>query len=359
LLLFLLSSDYNSKNEMVVMPERFKKYFYCLCGLCLLLVYCQAAAQAIPEKKTHVAIQNPVLNKNFADPTVIKANGKYYAYATQSKVDGNVWNIQIASSTDLQHWQMEADALPQKPSWAKTTQDFWAPHVLYDEQLKQYVLFYSAESDDTTVGKCMGVAFASSPLGPFTDKGNPLICGEGFINIDPMAFVDPVSGKKLLYWGSGFQPIKVQEMSSDWKSFKEGSEPKAVVWPGKDKNYNILIEGAWLDYHNGKYFLYYSGDNCCGDKANYAVMIAKADNPLGPFLRLGEENKTGNSVILEKDSAWIAPGHNSIFQDEKGNVWMAYHAIDKKRKENKHPEMRVMLISPVVYKNGWPEVTAK
>ena len=35
---------------------------------------------------------------------------------------------------------------------------------------------------------------------------------------------------------------------------------------------------------------------------------------------------------------------------------MAYHAINKKRKENKQPELRVMFISPVLYKNGWPEV---
>jgi arabinan endo-1,5-alpha-L-arabinosidase len=134
-------------------------------------------------------------------------------------VAGKTWNIQIASSTDLQQWKLEKDALPQKPLWADSTQNFWAPHVLYDGSFKKFVMFYSGESDDTTVGKCLGVAFANAPTGPFVDKGSPLICGEGFRNIDPMALIDKKTGKKLLYWGSDFQPIKVQEMKDDWKDF--------------------------------------------------------------------------------------------------------------------------------------------
>ena len=261
----------------------FKKVSYIAC-LFLLMACSGPSAQQSNKKVLPSAIKNPVLNEDFADPTIVKLGNVYYTYATQSKVNGVMLNIQVATSVDLQHWKIERDALPQKPLWAKTTQDFWAPHVLYDGEIKKYILFYSAESDDKATGKCLGVAFADQPLGPFIDKGSPLICGAGFINIDPMAFVDQKTGKKLLYWGSGFQPIKVQEMSKDWKNFKPASEPRPVIWLGKEKNYDRLIEGAWLDFHDNKYYLYYSGDNCCGDKANYAVMIARADDPLGPFV---------------------------------------------------------------------------
>ena len=336
------------------MPYRIKIIICYTFHFSTLLICMYANAQ---QAKQEPALQNPVLDKDFPDPTVIKIGDSYYAYATQSTVNGSMWNIQVASSTDLQHWEMRGNALTEKPAWAKTTQDFWAPHMLYDQQLKKYVLFYSAESDDTITGKCLAIAFADQPLGPFIDKGTPLICGEGFVNIDPMAFIDPATGKKLLYWGSGFQPIKVQEMSDDWKTFKSGSEPKPVVWPDKDKNYNRLIEGAWLDFRDNKYYLYYSGDNCCGEKANYAVMIARADNPFGPFVTLGEQNKSGNSVILEKNEQWLAPGHNSIFRDDKGNSWIAYHAINKKEREGKTGAgKRVMCISALVYKDGWPVV---
>jgi arabinan endo-1,5-alpha-L-arabinosidase len=301
-------------------------------------------------------IQNPVLNSDFPDPTVIYADGKYYAYATQTQLNGKTINIQVASSTDLQHWEIEGDALPQKPVWAKGTQDFWAPHVLYDEEIKKYVLFYSGESDDTAAGKCLGVALGDQPGGPFKDKGTPLLYGEGFANIDPMAFVDPQTGKKLLYWGSGFHAIKVQEMNHDWTDFKPLSVARPVVWPGKEKEYTNLIEGAWIDYYDKSYYLYYSGDNCCGEKANYAVMVAKADNALGPFLRLGEANKSGMSTILVKDNDWNAPGHNSIFKDSKGNRWIAYHAIWIGNNQPGMSKGRLMCVRPIQYKNGWPEV---
>ncbi|MEJ7679436.1 MAG: family 43 glycosylhydrolase [Segetibacter sp.] len=280
---------------------------------------------------------NPVLDIDFPDPTIINVNGTYYAYATQANYNGKMNNIQIASSKDLFNWKYEGDALPQKPVWANHTQDFWAPHVLYDSSISQYVMFYCAKSNDTALDKCIGVAFADKPLGPFIDKGTPLIEGKGFSEIDPMAMTDPKTGKKLLYWGSGFAPVRVRELSNDWKSFKEGSTAKPVVFPGNEKNYTALIEGAWVDYFDGKYYLYYSGDNCCGSKANYAVMVAKADSATGPFKTLGEVNGTRNSVILEKDSMWLAPGHNSIVKDSKGKTWITYHAIWKDKDKAGNP----------------------
>ena len=305
---------------------------------------------------------NPVFDIDFPDPTIINANGTYYAYATQGSHDGKINNIQLATSQDLFNWTYIGDALPQKPVWANETQAFWAPHVLYDSTIGKYVMLFSGKSNDTTLDKCIGVAFADDPAGPFIDKGSPLIEGTGFSNIDPMAITDPQTGKKLLYWGSGFEPIKVRELTNDWRSFKEGSIAKPVVFPGKEKNYTLLIEGAWVDFHDNKYYLYYSGDNCCGDKANYAVMVAKADSAMGPFTRLGEVNTTGSSAILEKDSTWNAPGHNSIVKDNKGNTWIAYHAIWVDKIKAGKPVgagnyvKRVMCIKPVMYRNGWPVV---
>ncbi|MEO6639526.1 MAG: family 43 glycosylhydrolase [Ginsengibacter sp.] len=308
---------------------------------------------------------NPVLNADFPDPTVININGTYYAYATQGHHDDKTNNIQVASSTDLFNWQYEGDALPQKPKWASTTHNFWAPHVLYDSAESQYVMFYSAKNDDTTVNMCVGVAFSKEPTGPFIDMGSPLLQGKGFTNIDPMAMVDPKTGKKILYWGSDFAPIKLQELNADWKSFKVGSVAAPVMLPANEKEYSKLIEGAWVDYHDNKYYLYYSGDNCCGDNANYAVMVARADNAFGPYERMGEANGTGSSVILEKDSTWFAPGHNSIVRDEKGNSWIAYHAIwnneaeqERKNRNNKYVR-RVLCLEPIVYRNGWPLVLKK
>jgi arabinan endo-1,5-alpha-L-arabinosidase len=246
------------------------------------------------------------------------------------------------------------DALPVKPAWASTTQDFWAPHVSYDKDLDQYVMFYSGESDEEATGKCIGVAFSKSPEGPFVDMGKPLIVGTGFVNIDPMELTDPASGKKLLYWGSGHEPIRVQELNADCRGFKAGSSPTMVLKAGREGNYDRLIEGAWVQVQNGKYYLYYSGNNCCGAQANYAVMVARADNPFGPFQRMGEATGSGTSVILEKDRHWYATGHNSVFKDEQGGMWIAYHAVSKDSAAS--GQKRVMCLSRVRIKNGWPFV---
>jgi arabinan endo-1,5-alpha-L-arabinosidase len=83
---------------------------------------------------------NPVLDEDFPDPAVILApDGYYYAYATQTLREGQWINIQVARSTDLVHWEHLGDALPQKPVWAQTTQDFWAPYVLRDGD--RYVMY--------------------------------------------------------------------------------------------------------------------------------------------------------------------------------------------------------------------------
>jgi hypothetical protein len=292
----------------------------------------------------------PALNHDFPDPTVIRANGKYYAYATNTVVNGKYAHIQLAVSTDLVHWTYEGDALPSGSHWAG--KDFWAPHVIYDAQSKKYILYYSARSKSDSVDMGIGVAFADKPEGPFIDAGQPVVTGKSFVNIDPFVMVDPKSRKKLFYWGSAHQPLKVQELSDDWKTFKAGSIPKVVLEPKPQNNYERLIEGAWVDYYNGYYYLYYSGENCCGPSANYAVLVARSKDPLGPFQRLEQTSVKGNSVILEKNASWFAPGHNSIVRDQKGKIYIAYHAIANSNRKGP----RVFLLSPLAYKNGWPVV---
>ncbi|MFL6863105.1 MAG: family 43 glycosylhydrolase, partial [Allosphingosinicella sp.] len=158
-------------------------------------------------------------------------DGYYYAYATQTERDGVRINLQVARSRDLLHWTRLGDALPVKPAWASRTWDFWAPHAVRRDG--RYFLYFSAKPDaalaDERKGLCLAVATAERPEGPFTDVGRPLQCGESFVNIDPMAFDDPATGKRLLYWGSGFQPIKVQELAEDRMSFAPGSAPMSAA----------------------------------------------------------------------------------------------------------------------------------
>jgi arabinan endo-1,5-alpha-L-arabinosidase len=322
----------------------------------------EAAGTAVPAPLAGTYI-NPVLDADFPDPAVILApDGCYYAYATQTLRDGEWINIQVARSSNLVHWEQLGDALPVKPGWAQTTQDFWAPSVIFDGAT--YFIYYSATPDvchQPTRGHCLAVATATSPAGPFTDMGLPLLHGMGFEYIDPMAFDDPATGKRLLYWGSGFQPIKVQELAEDRLSFVAGSEPVDLVSPNPVKGaFPRLVEAAWAIHRDGFYYLFYSGDNCCGPDAHYGVMVARSQSATGPFETLEEARGTPHSLMLFKSERWLAPGHNCIVTDKAGESWIVYHAIDverpRQRQEDEINSRRILLIDRIHWRDGWPFV---
>jgi arabinan endo-1,5-alpha-L-arabinosidase len=214
-------------------------------------------------------------------------------------------------------------------------------------------MYYSADPN-TRNGLCLAVATATNPAGPFTDKGSPLLCGSGFVNIDPMAYDDPQTGKHYLYWGSGFQPIKVQELSADRMNFAANSQPvnliSAISNPNP-ANYRNLVEGAWVTYRNGFYYLFFSGDDCCGTNPHYAILEARSPNATGPF----EVFPENSGVIVQSNDKWLAPGHNSVIRDDKAVDWLVYHAYHP----NDRARGRVMIMNRLVYgADGWARAEA-
>jgi arabinan endo-1,5-alpha-L-arabinosidase len=327
----------------------------------LAALFLSACASLAPTPTS--TFRNPVIDADFPDPAVIKsADGSYYVYATQGGAPQR--NIQVARSADLASWQMLGDAMPVKPSWASKTQDFWAPDAM--AMSGRYYLYFSAKPDaaltNDKLGLCLGVATSARPEGPFVDSGKPLQCGPGFVNIDPFAFDDPVSGKKLLYWGSGFAPIKVQELADDRMGFAPGSKPIDLIAPDKTDspdNYRRLVEGAWVVRRGGYYYLFFSGDNCCGDKAHYAVMVARSKSATGPF----ETRTKPLDLVVHGNAKWIAPGHNSVVQDSRGQDWILYHGVDAAQPRSKPSDdvnsRRVMLMDRLNWVDGWPEVAGR
>ncbi len=316
-----------------------------------------AACATLPESRSYT---NPVLDTDFPDPAVIRAaDGRFYVYATQG--GDPIRNIQVARSEDLVRWTLVGDALPVKPSWASGTQDFWAPDVY--RRGDTYILYYSAKPDaaltDDKRGLCLAVATSSRAEGPFIDKGEPLLCGESFVNIDPFAFDDPATGKTYLYWGSGFGPIKVQELAEDRLAFAPDSKPidlVDVIRTEDPKEYRRLVEGAWVIRRGGYYYLFFSGDNCCGPKAHYATMVARSRSATGPF----EVRERPLYLVLEANARWTAPGHNSVVTDDAGTDWILYHGVDNRRPRSKPTDdintRRVMLLDRLVWRDGWPEI---
>lgn len=308
--------------------------------------------------------RNPVLDQDFPDPSVLRVSGTYWAYATQTFLgNGQRINIQMASSPDLVHWTYKSDALPTKPAWAQVVWNFWAPHVIYAAEQNRYLMYFSADSttnparDGTNM--CIGIATSQAPDGPFTDVGAPLVCSHDFVHIDPMAFDDVASGKHYLYWGSNSAPISVQELAADRVHFAAGSSPTPVIRPSAAP-YESLVEGPWVIKRPDFYYMFYSGNDCCSlPNPHYAVLVARASSPTGPFQKLGDASGTGNSTILTGGDYFLGPGHNAIITDGKGDDWIVYHAVDPnnpKLSDNRSVR-RPMLIDRLKYDaNGWPYV---
>ncbi|MBA3350223.1 MAG: family 43 glycosylhydrolase, partial [Actinobacteria bacterium] len=251
-------------------------------------------------------------------------------------------------------WIYLGDALPDKPSWAQTTQSFWAPHLL--ERNGTFFLYFSAVPDDADADEsCLAVATSASPVGPFEDSGGPLLCG---YEIDPAVFRDPKSGDSFMYWGSAGD-IAVQGMSDDLMHL-EGAAPSTLLqgWSSLARRpYEHGIEGPFVIHKGGWYYLFYSGDHCCEFPPHYALLVARSRRPDGGFRRIGAVEKRPSSVILSDWGSWAGPGHCSVFTDGVGHDRIACHAIDRRDPFLETGDVRrVMLIKRLGYRKGWPFV---
>ena len=92
--------------------------------LCLISLAFQASTM-----NSSYPLAGPLTSSIFADPSVIKVNGTYYAYATQNSKS----SVPVAKSVDFRKWQvLEKDALPDPGPWAQIghNESIWAPDVV-------------------------------------------------------------------------------------------------------------------------------------------------------------------------------------------------------------------------------------
>jgi len=292
---------------------------------------------------------NPVINTDFPDPSVIAVKEEgYFAYATHDEFSPTLNNILVRHSWDLVHWSAVEGALSAPPVWAQLCHRFWCPQVVKVNH--EYRLYYAAEPD-TKDGMCLALAVSDRPVG-FTDSGSPLarIAGSSYQMIDPCFFIDPVSKKHLLYYGSAHEPIRVAELAPDGKTFL--SAPVEVLYPGEG-TFHRLREGAFITYNPAqkRYFLWVSGDNTWAERS-YAVSVFWSADPMAVFTKIPGEN-----VILQPNEHWDAPGQSCIIEDAAGDEWIIYHAVDTKDRfiPGTNIFLRKMCMDRVLYTtDGWP-----
>ncbi|MBA3439081.1 MAG: family 43 glycosylhydrolase [Pyrinomonadaceae bacterium] len=282
---------------------------------------------------------NPALAGDYPDPSVIRVGRDYWATATTSE-----WGPEfpILHSRDLVNWRIVGAVFRQRPAWS--VGNYWAPEISQDRG--RYFVYYTARKKDGPL--CVAVATAAKPSGPYTDHG-PLTCQEAG-SIDAFPIRDE-KGKLYLVWkedGNSRKlptPIWAQPLSSD--GTKLIGDKKELIrndapWEAQ------LVEGPFIMQRGGWFYMFYSGNACCGRECNYALGVARSRALLGPW------EKNGADPILKGNDQWKCPGHGSIVSDVSGRDFLLYHAY--------HPEDSVYvgrqaLLDEVEWgKDGWPTI---
>ena len=277
--------------------------------VCAALVFPVAAGSA------EVTYQNPVIPGDHPDPSIIRVGKDYWATCTSS-----AWGplFPLLHSRDLVNWDQTGAVLNQRPDWA--VGDFWAPEI--SEYHGKYFVYFVGRQHDGRLA--VAVATAKKPGGPYTDHGPLVAQADG--SIDPMPVTD-VDGARYLIWkedgNSRGQPTPIWAQRLDDDGTKLVGQPRELIrndvaWEGP------LVEGPYILRRNGWFYLFYSGNGCCGRGCSYALGVARSRSLFGPW------QKNPANPILAGNAVWKCPGHGSVVQDKQGRCWFLYHAYSAK-----------------------------
>jgi beta-xylosidase len=264
-------------------------------------------------------------------------------------------------STDLVSWQPAGHALSARPSWVANFQDGhpWAPGVIRAPAGGFVMFFVSVSEEFGPLTHCIGVATASVPSGPFTDRGiledddgNLVGCGDadGHGNIDPAPFID-TDGSAWLYLSTDYRcdtpsscpaapTISVIPLAADLLSAAAAREE---LMPGQPGGWEQgpgwpVAENPWIVRRGTTYHLLYSGGSWQGD---YAMGHATAPSPTGPFTR------TSGNPILAGTADVRSPGGGMVVTGPKGGTWLAYHGRTKT-----YTAPRALRVDPLTWTDG-------
>jgi beta-xylosidase len=284
---------------------------------------------------------NSVIPEGCADPGVLRVADTYYVVCTSNNAADA---FPIRTSTDLVHFTRRGYIFPSqmKPTWASG--NFWAPEI--HRVGNHYVAYFTARQGNGQLA--IGAATASDPLGPYTDSGAPLVQNTSTGFIDATEFEDDL-GQPYLVWkfdgnATGQKtPIFGQALSPDGLSLQGRTTTlitNDLAWEGG------VVEGPWVVPHAGHYYLFYSGNSYAD--ATYAVGVARADAPLGPYTKAGDP-------ILKSNATWIGPGHCSIVDGPSGSTEIVYHAWTVGH-VNGAGDVRQGLVDAVSWGTDWPSI---
>lgn len=239
-----------------------------------------------------------------ADPVITYFKGDYYLFST------NQWGYWW--STDLSHWNF----VPRRflKPWHKVYDELCAPAV--------FVLGDTLLVIGSTYSKNFPIWMSTNPR---KDEWKEAVDSFEVGAWDPAFFLDD-DGRLYCYYGSSnLYPLYGVEV--DRKTFKPIGKTQELLYLEPERwgwhrfgEYNDntfldpFMEGAFVNKHNGKYYLQYGAPGT--EFSGYADGVAVSDHPLGPY-----RQQAHNPFSFKPGGFARGAGHGNTFADRWDNLW--------------------------------------
>lgn len=324
--------------------------------------------------------------RNWADPSIVPYNGRYYAYSTH-QTGTYARQIMVMSSPNLWDWNAPAlapqDAMPQTPAWARSLNNggaFWAPSVV--RAGGQFVMYFAARHKNvssSTPGWCIGIATSANPTGPFHPRSTPFFCRvasngntpAGFSGtpgankgaLDPQVFRAP-NGNLYLYfkaldnlrqlWGVRLSADGLRHVGPGYGFAPLDSQ--ANTWEYSTRLHFTVMENPGMVFNptpgaNRPYVLLYAGGEW-QIPDNYGTGYVACETPLSGCTRL-----TTDRPWLKSRGANAGPGGASAFIGPGGKPWIAYHTYEAGQIMNGNG--RRLHVEPLRFAAGKPRLDSR
>ena len=284
--------------------------------------------------------RNPVIDGeqgDHGDPFVIKYLESFYLYHSGETAGRR--GIAVHRSNDLVHWEFQGYALePAESGWAWS--DLWAPEVVYERGLfYMYVsatrrraadggatsIWQQGEGDDRA--RRLGVARATSPLGPFVLDEQPLT---DHWAIDGHPFRDD-DGTMWLFYNVLTEELGLEGVLPGTGTVVDrllapdrlANSPSTVTlpserWEGVPTEDWYWVEAPYVLKRRDTYFQMYSGGAFADD--SYAIGLAEAASVRGPW------TKDPENPVVRGRGRIRGPGHHSfVFGPDVATRYAVYH----------------------------------
>lgn len=264
---------------------------------------------------------NPVLKGFYPDPSVCRANGKYYMVCSSFQYFPGV---PLFESNDLVNWKQIGHVLTRKSQVMldkiNSSGGVFAPTIRFNNGR-----FYMVTTNDTTHENFY--VYTDNIYGEWSE---PITVKQG--GIDPSLYFE--DGRTFFISNgtddNGINGVTQCEINIETGEKLTGSKN---IWKGSGGRY---LESPHI-YKIGKYYYLMAAEG--GTEYGHMITYCRSENIWGPF-----ENYPDNPVLTNRNKAPFiiqGIGHGDLIEDYNGNwhilclgfrqihIWMPYHNLGR------------------------------